>query len=90
MILSEDRQSHFAQVITDGLWKDDLVDYSDEDAAVRFAKKGVAKFVQEFEEIDQKVRQSVMNLKRNVTEGSTEWDVMYSKYFEQELSRRGI
>lgn len=88
-MLSEDRQSHFAHIICDGIWNDDLVEYVDEDAAVRMAKKGVVKFVQEYQDIDQKVRTSLQTLKRNVPEGSTEWDVLYSKYFEEELQRRG-
>ena len=90
MILSEERQSHLTHCILDGLWKDDLVDFSDEDKAIRFGKKAVAKFVAEVEEIDQKARQKVASLKRNVPEGTPEWDVMYSKYYKEELSRRGI
>jgi len=89
MIISEDRQSHLARLIVDGIWNDDLVDYSDDDTALRMAKKAIAKFVAEGEEIDQKVRDKVGSLKRGVTEGSPEWDVMYSKYYEEEMVRRG-
>jgi uncharacterized protein len=88
-MLSEERQSHFAHIIVDGIWNDDLVEYTDEDAAMRFAKKGVVSFVQEYKEIDEKVCNTVRSLKRNVPEGSTEWDVLYAKYFEEELQRRG-
>lgn len=89
MILSEDRQSHFARLIVDGIWNDDLVDYSDDDMALRAAKKGIAKFVAEGEEIDKKARDMVASLKRGVAEGTPEWDIMYSKYFEQEMNKRG-
>lgn len=89
MILSEDRQSHLAHVITDGIWKDDIVDFADDDAAVRIAKKAVVKYVQEAEDLDHKVRGKIASLKRSVIEGSPEWDVMYQKYLEEELNRRG-
>lgn len=89
MILSEDRQSHLAHIIIDGIWNDDLVDYLDDDHAVRLAKKAVAKFVAEGEEVDRLVRAKISTLKRGVPEGSPEWDVMYSKYFEEEMVRRG-
>ena len=89
MILSEDRQSHFAHLIVDAWWKDDLVDYTDDDVALRYGKKGVVKFVQLFEAMDQAARNKVASLKRNVMEGSPEWDVMYQKYLEEELQRRG-
>lgn len=88
-MLSEERQSHFAHLIVDGIWNDDLVDYSDEDMAIKIAKRAIAQFVKEFAEIDGKVRGMIATLKRNVPEGSPEWDVMYGKYFEEELRRRG-
>lgn len=89
MILSEDRQSLFARLVVDGIWNDDLVDYEDDDTALRVAKKAIAKFVNEYSDLDEKVRASIANLKRNVPEGSPEWDVMYSKYFEEEMKRKG-
>lgn len=89
MILSEDRQSHLCHLIVDGLWKDDIVDYSDDGKALRAAKKGMQKFIAEYQEIDTKVRGMVASLKRGVMEGTPEWDIMYSKYFEQELQKRG-
>lgn len=88
-MLSEDRKTHFAHLIVDGIWNDDLVDYSDEDEAIRVAKRAVVKFVAEFAQIDGKVRNSIETLKRNVPEGSPEWDVLYNKYFEEELKRHG-
>lgn len=90
MILSEDRQSHFARLIVDAIWDDDLVEYTNEDSALRMAKKGVSAFVQEYEDIDKKVRNTVTSLKRDVPEGSNEWDVLFNKYFEEELKRRGV
>ena len=89
MILSEDRQSHLAHVITDGIWKDDIVDFVDDEQAVRIAKQAIVKFVKESSDIDEKVRGTVSSLKRQVVEGSPEWDVLYRKYYEEELKRRG-
>jgi hypothetical protein len=90
VILSEERQTHFTHILVDGIWNDDLVDYSDDDEAMRQAKRGVIKFVQEFTEVDEKVCQTISNLKRNVAEGSPEWDILYSKYFEEEMRRRAL
>ncbi|MCB0365833.1 MAG: DUF507 family protein [Bdellovibrionaceae bacterium] len=89
MILSEERQSHLAHIVVDGLWNDDLVDYEDDEMAMRFAKQAVVAFVAECESIDAFAREKVASLKRGVTEGSPEWDVMYGKYFEEEMVRRG-
>lgn len=89
MIISEDRQTHLAHVITDAIWDDDLVDFTDDEMALRFAKKAIAEFVKEDEEIDRKAREKVASLKRGVVEGSPEWDVLYKKYYEEERGRRG-
>jgi hypothetical protein len=90
VILSEGRQTHFAHVIIDGLYDDDLVDYSDDDAAMRAAKRAIQNFLKEEDNIDTMIRQKVMSLKKTVIEGSTEWDTMYSKYYEEELKKRGL
>ena len=89
MIISEERQTVLAHLLTDVIWNDDLVDYKDEDLALRIAKKALHKFVQEDQEIDIKAREKVASLKRNVIEGSPEWDVMYKKYYEEERNKRG-
>lgn len=89
MIISDDRQVHLAHVILDTIWDDDLVDYTDDEVAIRIAKKAIAEFVKEDEQVDAQARQKVASLKRNVIEGSPEWDVLYRKYYEEERNRRG-
>lgn len=89
MILSEDRLSHLCHLVVDGIWNDDLVDYTDDDAALRAAKRGLSDFVKTVEDIDKAVQAKVASLKRGVVEGSPEWDIMYGKYFDEEMQKRG-
>jgi hypothetical protein len=89
MIISEDRQSHWAHLVTDAVYNDDLVDFSDDDQALRAAKKAIAEFVKEDQDIDAKARAKVASLKRGVVEGSPEWDILYRKYYEEERGKRG-
>jgi hypothetical protein len=89
MILSEERVSHLARLVVDGIWNDDLVDYVDDDAALRAAKKGLNQFVQAVNEVDKRVQAKIASLKRGVAEGTPEWDVLYGKYFEEEMQRHG-
>lgn len=89
MILSEDRQSHIAHIVTDKVWGDDIADFSDDDEALRATKKAIVLFVREVAEIDVKAREKVASLKRNVMEGTGEWDILYKKYYEEEKNRRG-
>lgn len=89
MILSEERQLHFARLLTDELWNDDLVDFTDDDMALRIARQAIVEFVKLDLEIDQKAREKVASLKRNVVEGSPEWEILFKKYYEEERNRRG-
>lgn len=89
MILSEDRQSHWAHILTDSIWNDDLVDYTDEDQALRIAKKVIQEFVKEDEDITNRAKTKVASLKRGVIEGSPEWDILFKKYYEEERKKNG-
>ncbi len=89
MILSEDRQSHWAHILTDKIWHDDMVDYSDEDQALRLAKIAISEFVKEHEDIDRAAKAKVASLKRGVLENTPEWDILYKKYYEEERGKRG-
>ncbi|HEY8272209.1 MAG TPA: DUF507 family protein [Pseudobdellovibrionaceae bacterium] len=89
MIISGDRQNHLAHIVTDGVWGDDIADFMDDDQALRVAKLAIAEFVKEDEDLDQRARDKVASLKRNVMEGTPEWDIMYKKYYQEERVKRG-
>lgn len=89
MTISEDRQAYLAHEIVDGIWGDDLVDFVDDDQALRVVKRAIALFVKEDEQLDTRVREKLRSLKRGVPEGGNEWETLYKKYYEEELGRRG-
>ncbi|MBC7742162.1 MAG: DUF507 family protein [Bdellovibrionaceae bacterium] len=89
MILSDERQFHLAHVATDKVWGDDIADFSDDDIALRAARIAIVAFVKEDIEIDKRAREKVATLKRNVMEGTREWDIMYKKYYEEERNKYG-
>lgn len=89
MIISGDRQNHLAHIVTDAVWGDDIVDFIDDDQALRAAKIAIGEFVKEDEDLDKNARAKVASLKRNVMEGTPEWDIMYKKYYEEERAKRG-
>lgn len=89
MIMSEERQSHLVHLIIDSIWNDDLVDYTDEEQAMRAGNRAMQQFMAECRDVDKSVQQKIASLKRGVVEGSPEWDVLYSKYYEEEMQKRG-
>ena len=51
MRFSDDRISHLAHLIHDGLYHDDLVDYPDEDKALREIKRTLIEYFKVEEEL---------------------------------------
>ncbi len=86
---SDDRISHLAHLIHDGLYNDLLVDYADDDRALREIKRTLIDYFKVEGEADQAAREKIATLKRGVSEGSREWEVMYRKYVEEELNKKG-
>lgn len=86
MKLSEQRISHLAHLIQDGLWKADLVDYRDEGDALQTLKDTLARILSVDDEVDTLVRQKLT--KQNKIPGSREWQVLYDKYFREEMIKR--
>lgn len=91
MIISEQRQSYLARLLIDELWGDELIDFDEdqEDSIIRHTRLIVGQWVQEQGDIDQFIRDKINSIKRGVGEGSPEWTVLYKKYFQEEMSRRG-
>lgn len=91
MIISEERQSYFARLLIDELWGDELIDFDEdhEDNVVRQTRLIITQWVTEQGDIDNNVREKINTLKRGVHEGSGEWTILYKKYFQEEMSRRG-
>lgn len=89
MILSADRQQFLVKLLLDQLWKDDLVDFEDEGGARQVMRRAMEEWVAEQGDIDEIVRKKILSLKRSVVEGSSEYMVLYRKYYEEELKRRG-
>ncbi len=44
----------------------------------------------EEEKVDRSVRHKIQSQKRNIPEGSQEWDILYRKYYSEELKKFGV
>ncbi len=88
MRLSEERITHLAHLVCDGLYQDDLVDYVNDDEALKLIKKVMLDYFKMDDAVDEFVRQKIFSLKKGVLEASREWEILYKKYYEEELNRR--
>jgi uncharacterized protein len=72
----------------DGLKKGKLAEFANEGRALSDTKQVLHEFFQGEDHIDERVRQKILSLSRNVPPGSREWDVLYRKYLEEEMRKQ--
>ena len=90
MRLSEDRINHLAHIITDAVWDDDMVDYTDEEKALAETKKLMQAIFKVEDDADTHARDTIRSLSKHVPEGSRDWDILYNKYSEEYLTKHGF
>ena len=88
MHITEDRISHLAHRIIDALWKNDLADLPDERRSLHCVKDALTHYFAVADEIDAAVRKKLASYSQTKVPGSREWDVLYHKFYQEELTRR--
>jgi hypothetical protein len=86
--LSREKVLHISHLILGHLDRDDGVEYFDEPQEIRQTiVKIIMDEMRNDEAIDALVRRKLESQKKGIVEGSDEWDVLYRKYFEEEVAR---
>jgi hypothetical protein len=86
--LSREKILRLSHLILDYIERDEGVDYFAEPQEIR---QQVVRLIEAElrtdEAIDALVRRKIESQKRAIPEGSSEWDVLYRKYFEEETAK---
>ncbi|MGC9292207.1 MAG: DUF507 family protein [Acidobacteriaceae bacterium] len=91
MRISHDKVNKLAHVVADTLAETDECDFLEERNLVRQTARNVLeKLLTEEMRIDTAARLKVQSHKRNIPEGSQEWDILYRKYYNDEVKKLGI
>jgi hypothetical protein len=88
MLISEDRISHLAHKIADRLWRDDLVDLTDETRALGTIKTSIHDFFSIALDIDEMVRKKLASYSQAKVPGSRDWEIMYEKLYKEEMAKK--
>lgn len=91
MRVSRDKANKVAHVVTDALAAADEVDFVEDRNTIRLEiRKILEDLLNQEERIDQAARQKIESQKRTILEGSQEWDILYRKYYTDEVKKLGI
>jgi hypothetical protein len=86
--LSREKVLHISHLILGHLDRDDGVEYWDDPQEIRQTiVKIIMDEMRNDEAIDALVRRKLESQKKGIVEGSDEWDVLYRKYYEEEVAR---
>jgi hypothetical protein len=91
MRVNRDKANKVAHVVTDTLASLDEVDFVEDRNTIRLeVRKILEDLLNQEERIDKAARQKIESQKRTILEGSQEWDILYRKYYNEEVKKLGV
>ena len=90
MRVNRDKANKVAHVVADALAEMNEVEFLEDRNTIRLEiRKVLEELLNQEERIDQAARQKIENQKRTILEGSQEWDILYRKYYNEEVKKLG-
>jgi hypothetical protein len=88
MKLSHERCVHLSHQFVNALEDDDNVDFLRDQNDVRLKVLQILEqeMVRE-EELEESIRRRLLSQKRDIPEGSAEWEILFRKYYEEEMKK---
>ncbi len=91
MRISRDKLNKLAHVVSDVLAETDECEFLEDRNTIRQeARKALETLLMQETRIDQAARLKIQSQRRIIPEGSQEWDILYRKYYNEEVKKLGI
>jgi hypothetical protein len=89
--ISRDKLNKLAHVVADTLAETDECEFLEDRNTIRQeARKALEKTLMEEMRIDSAARLKISSQRKIIMEGSQEWDILYRKYYNDEVKKLGI
>ena len=91
MRVSRDKVNKVAHVLTDALADAPEVEFLEDRNTIRLeVRKILEVLLNQEEKIDLAAKHKIENQKKTILEGSQEWDILYRKYYNEEVKKLGM
>ena len=91
MRISRDKLNKLAHTVADTLAEMDEVEFREDRNTIRQeARKAMEHDLLEEMKIDEAARRKIESQRKIILEGSQEWDILYRKYYTDEVKKLGI
>ncbi|MFB0566879.1 MAG: DUF507 family protein [Candidatus Aminicenantaceae bacterium] len=88
--LSREKINYLARLVLNALFDNDQVEFLDEPNEIRLTiVRSIEQEMKLYESLDQKAINKIRSQKKSIEEGSREWEILYRKYYNEELSKLG-
>jgi hypothetical protein len=91
MRINRDKLNKLAHTVADTLADIDQVGFLEDRNTIRQeSRKALETLLEEEGRIDQAARLKIANQRKIILEGSQEWEILYRKYYNDEVKKLGI
>jgi hypothetical protein len=91
MRINRDKLNKLAHTVADTLAEVDQVGFLEDRNTIRQeSRKALESLLEEEAKIDQAARQKIASQRKIIPEGSQEWEILYRKYYNDEVRKLGI
>jgi len=88
--LSREKINFLARQILDQLFDDDDIEFLDESNEIRLTiVKSIEEEMKLYDLIDKRAIEKIESQKKAIKEGSREWEILYRKYYNDEINKLG-
>lgn len=88
--LSREKINFLARQILNELFKNDDVEFLDESNEIRLTiVKSIEEEMNLYDLIDKRAIEKIESQKKAIKEGSREWEILYRKYYNDEITKLG-
>jgi hypothetical protein len=89
--ISREKVNKLAHAVADALATMENVEFVEDRNTIRLEVKRLLELLMAQEaRIDSAARQKIESQRRTILEGSQEWDILYRKYYNEEVKKLGI
>ncbi len=88
--LSREKVNFLARKILNYLFEDEEVEFLDESNEIRLnIVRSIEDELKLYDLIDKKAIEKIESQKKSIKEGSREWEILYRKYYNEEIAKLG-
>jgi uncharacterized protein len=89
--LSRDKVNKLAHAVINALTELEQVEFIEDPNTIRMESRRILEeLLKEEAKLDLAARQKIESQRRTITEGTQEWDILYRKYYNEEVKKLGI